>query len=207
MRTSIPEWYRKGVRQVGPDETFKQPQFTIKSCVPFLDAMTSGYYIPLPVDIYVTQKDGLPFYSWLDANEKHITVRHPGAVQGLPIPPGYANQYPAWKSQTALELPKGYSALITHPLNRTDLPFLSLSGIIDNYTMYGGNFPFFIEKDFVGVIPQGTPMVQVIPFKRESWVAEETPGLAAKSNITFFKVFHVFNGWYRNTVWQKKDYK
>ncbi len=207
MRTSVPEWYRKGVRQVEPDNQVRSPQLTIKSCVPFLDAMTSGYYIPLPVDIYVTQDNGLPYYSWKDPSDVYVTVRNPDSAQGLPIPPGYANQYASWKTAIAIELPKGYSAVITHPLNRTDLPFLTLSGIVDNYTMYSGIVPFFMQKDFVGLIPQGTPIAQIIPFKRESWVAEETPGLYEKSDIVAGKALHVFSGWYRNNVWQKKDYK
>jgi len=207
MRSSVPEWYRKGVRQLEPSGNIKAPQPTIKSCVPFLDAMTSGYYIPLPVDIYVTQENGLPYYAWQPSDEEHINIRTPDAVQGLPIPPGYANQYAGWKTAVALELPKGYSAVFTHPLNRTDLPFFTLSGIVDSYTMYNGVIPFFLQKDFVGLIPQGTPIVQIIPFKRESWSAEESLGLYAKSQLTHGEMSHVFSGWYRNNVWQKKNYK
>jgi hypothetical protein len=31
---------------------------------------------------------------------------------------------------------------------------------------------FLIQKDFVGVLKQGTPLVQVIPFLREDWEME-----------------------------------
>ena len=207
MRTSVPEWYRKGVRQREPSGQVMVPQPTIKACAPFLDAMTSGYYIPLPVDIYVTQDNGFPYYSWKESNKMYVKIRNLDSVQGLPIPPGYADQYPGWQTDITIELPKGYSAVFTHPLNRTDLPFFTLSGIVDNYTMDSGVVPFFMQKDFVGVIPQGTPIAQIIPFKRESWVAEETLGLYEKSKITSGKVSTVFSGWYRNNVWQKKDYR
>jgi hypothetical protein len=34
------------------------------------------------------------------------------------------------------------------------------------------NSPFVIEENFEGIIPKGTPMFQVIPFKRENWEME-----------------------------------
>ena len=53
------------------------------------------------------------------------------------------------------------------PINRFDLPFLSISGFIDcNYGFsLAGNMPFFIKKGFEGVIPAGTPYMQIIPIK------------------------------------------
>ena len=39
------------------------------------------------------------------------------------------------------------------------------------------HFPFLLKKNFEGLIKQGTPIIQVIPFKRESW----------KSSYSFLK--------------------
>jgi hypothetical protein len=66
--------------------------------------------------------------------------------------------------------------LITSPLNRLDLPFRSLTAVIDADVFYhilpdpmqgGGNYPFYLNRGFEGIIPIGTPMCQYIPFKRE----------------------------------------
>jgi hypothetical protein len=52
-----------------------------------------------------------------------------------------------------------------------DLPFTILPGVVDTdrYTA-PVNFPFLInDPNFEGLIPAGTPIAQVIPFKREPW--------------------------------------
>jgi hypothetical protein len=60
--------------------------------------------------------------------------------------------------------------LITHPINRYDLPFTSVSGLAD-YDVYPlpGNVSFHIKEGFEGTIPAGTPIMQIIPIKREDW--------------------------------------
>ena len=58
----VPEWFRKFEGVVNGQET-------IKKCVPFLDAMTTGYMITLAADIYV-DKNGIQQIS------KHSVVTH-----------------------------------------------------------------------------------------------------------------------------------
>lgn len=204
----VPEWYRKGERFVGKTPTFlPNNNSTIKTCVPFLDAMTSGYIIPLAVDILVEERDNKPFFSWRTDDRPYLTVREPRLLQGLPIPDGFEDLYPTWETQLSLEWPVGYSALITHPLNHYDLPFLTLSGVVDSYKMPGGSLPFFLKKGFTGMIPQGTPIAQVFPFKSEAWKMEESLGLTAQSKIGFRQSTSIHNGWYKKYVWKKKSFE
>ena len=73
-----------------------------------------------------------------------------------------------------IELPPGYSLLVTHPINRPDLPFVSLTGLVDagRYRDNYINFPArWSDPDFKGVLPKGTPVVQCVPIKREAWTA------------------------------------
>ena len=81
-----------------------------------------------------------------------------------------------------IKTPPGYSVLFTHPMNWHYLPFYSLSGVVDTdtYTM-PVLFPFMMKNNFEGIIPKGTPVIQIIPFKRDDW----------KSNI-YDKVSPVF---------------
>jgi hypothetical protein len=63
--------------------------------------------------------------------------------------------------------------LFTHPVNRTDLPFTTLTGLVDCDTFYQSsvNFPArWHDMGFNGVLPKGTPVAQCLPVKRESWV-------------------------------------
>jgi hypothetical protein len=49
--------------------------------------------------------------------------------------------------------------------------FTIMPGVVDTDEYYAPvNFPFVLkDPKFEGLIPQGTPLAQVIPFKRESY--------------------------------------
>jgi hypothetical protein len=73
-----------------------------------------------------------------------------------------------------IEAPEGYSVLFTHPVNRRDLPFTSLTGLVDcdRYIDNHIHFPaHWHDKSFNGTLPKGTPVAQCIPVKRDSWTA------------------------------------
>jgi hypothetical protein len=73
-----------------------------------------------------------------------------------------------------IELPPGYSLLVTHPINRPELPFATLTGLVDA-DRYRDNFVHFPARwrdpDFNGVLAKGTPVAQCLPLKRDSWTA------------------------------------
>ena len=74
----------------------------------------------------------------------------------------------------SIEAPEGYSLLFTHPLNRFDLPFTTLSGLVDcdRYRDSWIHFPaHWHNMNFSGVLPKGTPVAQCLLVKRENWVA------------------------------------
>ena len=59
----------------------------------------------------------------------------------------------------------------------------ALPGIVDtDRSPQPINFPFFIKKNFVGTIEVGTPVVQLIPFKRDDW--KSGTGLSTKEMKT-----------------------
>src|SRR5262249_784850 len=71
-----------------------------------------------------------------------------------------------------IEVPPGFSLLITHPINRHDLPFTTLTGLVDcdRYIDNFINFPArWSDPAFEGVLPRGTPFAQCIPVKGQSW--------------------------------------
>jgi hypothetical protein len=62
--------------------------------------------------------------------------------------------------------------LFTHPVNRADLPFTTLTGLVDSDTFCHSPLSFparWHDAQFNGVLPKGTPVAQCLPVKRESW--------------------------------------
>jgi len=164
-----------------------------------------GYIIELSQDIYVEIIDGSPRIVWhskpdpLDVREVYENI--------IPIPHGYSNTHFIWNNYNILNAKKGYSAIVTHPFNRHDLPFISLTGIMDIDVLVGnGNIPFFIKEGFEGLIPRGTPILQVIPFKREPWKINKDESLIEKNNKENVDKKRSIIGWYKYNRWQKKEF-
>jgi hypothetical protein len=70
-----------------------------------------------------------------------------------------------------IELEPGYSLFATHPVNRADLPFRLLTGLVDcdRFTDVGVLFPAqWIDPAFEGVVARGTPFAQCFPVAREA---------------------------------------
>lgn len=208
----IPEWYKEA-KKFFPDNKLKfinnHPNLSMKMCMPFLDSLTSGYIAVTWCDILVTRTDlGLKL-DWrvADSIPQPVTERPKTVAETLPIPAGHSDQHFAWHNIYQIKVPNGYSLLLTHPFNRFDLPFTTLSGIVDaDYGMQQGNVPFFIKKDFEGIIPAGTPMFQVLPFKRENWSSSKNNNLNDLDKYHEFHNLKRMYGYYKEKFWNRKDY-
>jgi hypothetical protein len=206
----IPQWY-KNMESYMVGE--KKPDYngsntgTIKRCMPVFDAIASGYIIYTYVDIYVSKRDGEPHYQW--SNSKPLDFHPISQAPTHPYRNGLEGGYPKWKNPWGIKTPKGYSCLFTQPMHR-ESPFKILDGIVDTDTYTAQvNFPFVLnDPNFEGFIPAGTPMAQVIPFKRESWKMEfggEEELKKIKEDITY-KFSSFFDG-YKNKFRKPKEYK
>jgi hypothetical protein len=207
----IPDWYKRSERFLGgKPQILPFQNKSLKLCSPFLDSLTSGYMLCTSSDILVEQTPTGPFLTWPNSPDP-LNVRNPDNAPELPTPEGFSSTKFVWALHTAIRVPKGYSVLVTHPLNRTDLPFLTLSGVVDtdqsNYILSRGSLPFFMSTTFEGIIPYGTPFAQLIPIKRESWKLRPTKGLFQQSLDIISKSTRVVFGWYRGNGWHKKDYQ
>lgn len=200
----IPEWYKKI-----PNYDMPKGKKTAKLCIPFLDSFLTGYMVTLPYDIYITTENGLPFVHWSNDMPNTVAVRvreNPADLNLVPF-----NHYPiefVWTTNVAWTIPKGYSALFTHPLNRHDLPFTTISAVIDGGLVLSptNNVPFYIKNGFEGLIPQGTPIAQIIPFRQENWKSKNKIGLAKIGQTHNDLSLLLFKGWYKKTFWVKKQY-
>lgn len=166
---NIPDWFKKLPPMLPTQGPNGFPPETIKSCVPVLDAFSAGYIIPLAGSVRVVVNGDEINTSWrgnIPLVESH-SREQVGDDSGLQLPTM------KWLNPWSIVLPKGYSAIITAPFNDKNLPFECLTGIVDcdKYTNKV-NFPFIWRGPRDGyddIIKIGTPLVQVIPFKREDW--------------------------------------
>lgn len=168
----IPDWYKKMESYIGGN---KKPngegstRVTIKRCMPVFDAINAGYIITSPADVYVSIKDGQQYFEW---SALGLIQFHP--IEQAPSHPARnEHAYPKWINYWSIRTPKGYSTMFVQPMHRESV-FTILPGIVDTDEYYAPvNFPMVInDPKFEGLIPKGTPIAQVIPFKRESWTMQ-----------------------------------
>jgi hypothetical protein len=206
----IPSWYKNEKKfESGMSLPKRLPYSqTFKNCTVFSDSLTTGYIIPLSVDISVEQTEGGPVITWNDANVKFLELRDKAANQNLPTPKGHSDNHYVWQTKHLFKIPKGYSALLTHPLNRYDLPFITLSGIIDGeMVVHEGNIPVYFNLDFEGVIEAGTPILQLILFKTENWKNEIDTSIIPEAINNSKRSMNASMGWYKKNIWKKKMYE
>jgi hypothetical protein len=196
-RNAVPDWYKK----IRPNKELPN----VKACAPFLDALTSGYTQVTWADIEITSENETPEIV-ISSEIPMIKYRE---VSSVPTTDEYYQIEFTWLRHWVPLLPDGYSAIVTHPLNRLDLPFTTISGIVDFDTALPiviGQVPFYLKKNFTGTIPAGTPMFQMFPIRRENWesiVKDFDPEIAAKEEhyISSFE-----SSPYKSQMWHKKEY-
>jgi len=68
--------------------------------------------------------------------------------------------------------------------------------------------PMWIKKDFTGVVERGTPMAQILPFKRDDWKMTfdhlEDGEFSTREDLVFN--LNIVNN-YAKRQWKKKSYK
>jgi hypothetical protein len=213
----VPEWYKSlslygksndekelhPVNHIGTDGTL----VATKKCIPFFDALTSGYYYLLEDDLHVNlNENGFPTLTW----KGNIMLLDKRPTLEVPIPTNCHQLHFGFRMNWFYRTPPGYSVLVTHPMNRYDLPFFTLSGIVDS-DIWGLPvfFSFFLRRDFIGIIPKGTPIMQFIPFKRDDWELEinKNKEIIEEEEFKAEKRRTMVTGYYKKDVWQQKEFK
>lgn len=218
----LPEWYKEyPPYEVGPRNPDGKKiiiengvsNASYRKCMPMLDALTSGYLIDLFADIIVSKSGDQIRIDWRTSkgvmDNFAIFERHGESSKAVEPPPGYTNNVFKYLNTWIPRTPAGYSCLITEPFGFKNGPFKAIPAVVDtDKSSIDLSFPMWLKKDFEGVVEKGTPMIQIIPFKRDDWKAE----------YTFYKDFEFdeimeknFNGTlinhYIKKHWTKKRYR
>ena len=206
----IPEWFKKLAPEFDYKTKMDGPGGTKavsgKRCIPMLDAMTIGYTLFTSEDIRVTRHEGLPYYEWARRDEaisfhdhKQLST-HPEVAGGQNIP--------KWNSPWIIKTPPGYSCLFVPPLNNPETPIKIFSGVVDTDTYIDFvHLPFLlVDKSFEGTIPAGSPIAQVIPFRRDSWKMEINTISKEEISKTVQKRESMFFERYKKLFWFRKEF-
>src|SRR5438105_7460673 len=172
-RTALPDW----LRALAPrrhSELHGRDIRTIKQCPPFVDAMAHGFVVLLPCDVHASG-DGELAWDWdLPAGTVRNHPRSPISfhveeqLDDTPLARGHVAI--KFNSFWTIALPPGWSLFATHPVNREDLPFRTLTGLVDagRFHEVGINFPaLWLDETFKGTVPRGTPVAQCFPVPRD----------------------------------------
>src|SRR6202030_2510335 len=174
----LPDWY-KTVPKKAFNPSMGEETLTVKKSPPFIAAMTYGFLLPLPIDLNV--QDGEFTWSFevpkgfvSEYSRSPIDFHDPSQVVGTPF---FDDDRFIIKFNNfwTIEAPVGYSLLFTHPVNRSDLPFTTLTGLVacDMFHDTPVHFPaHWHDAGFNGLLPRGTPIVQCLPVKREVWAGD-----------------------------------
>jgi hypothetical protein len=213
---NIPDWWRDelpyDVSKENPTGkkiivSFGYSNATFKKCTPMLDAITSGYIVPLWADAQVRWTEEGPQVTW--RTKRNLFEHHGDSSSRVQPPAGYSNHVYKYLNTWVPKTPKGYSVLITSPFGHRNLPFQSIPAIIDSdRSTLDVVVPMWLKEGFEGIIEKGTPMFQVTPFKRESWESEFLyleDGEFEKIQERNFNSTLVSH--YIKNVWSKKGYK
>lgn len=170
-RSALPDWLR-AMPAKAHSEVHGREIRTVKQCPPFVDAMAYGVLILLPCDVVIDHGA----FSWAWDIPPPRTQGHPRAPLSFHVAEQFAGA-PFANGQAALkfnsfwtiELEPGWSLFATHPVNRDDLPFRLISGLVDADLFHDGgiNFPaVWTQPDFSGVLAKGTPVAQCFAVPR-----------------------------------------
>ena len=202
----IPDWLKQMPAEVAMMQREEQagPNGTAKRCLPFVDAMTVGYILPLAADVQFYMPDALNLD--IVSPEKLVDWQNERGFPGAPFAQQIVVKFiNPWVVQT----PPGYSTLFVPMLNQFRFPFQLLSGLVETDTYYNEvYFPAvcLMRPGEVVELKRGTPLVQAIPIKRETF----------KSNVGEVDAIKLYQykqelkanvHKYRDDNWQKKTYR
>jgi hypothetical protein len=175
-RSGLPEWLKRMPSVVKSDTLGGIDVRTLKHCPPLIDALSTGVLLPLAADVTVAAGE----FSWdwqaprvggLRHTRSPIGLHVPEQASGVPLPTPPGQFVVKFTNFWTIEADPGWSVLFVHPLNREDLPFRTLAGLVD-CDRFGNGFVHFpalwIDPEFSGVLAKGTPVAQAIPVRREA---------------------------------------
>jgi len=189
----VPKWYRDQPGSIDDAKFLPMGNVssTVKRCMPVFDYMTAGYLILCPCDIYIDATNPEKIEWSVPITLKQFAVDMISKHDVLQY-----SHYPIDKELYHKDLfrimpfysvgtEEGYGSIFMNPVHKDSSPFYAMGAFVDTDKFISdGHLSFLVRKNFKGVIKQGTPLVQVIPVKREDWEMEIVENKEANAVIT-----------------------
>lgn len=200
-KTMLPDWFRHLPAISTAHLSATNNALTAKRCMPFLDALATGWILPLAATVRLQISDnGRTVDAGWEFDRAMVSNHSAPQVAGHPLLPRPPCKF---HNHFTIRTRPGWSCLFLPPLNRPNASFACVAGIVDTDTYASPiHLPFFaLGDDGVHVIERGTPLVQVIPFRRadaaiSGEVRAETPEEAAQREKIYRQTIAA-EGWYR----------
>ncbi|MEM6279720.1 MAG: hypothetical protein AAF733_09595 [Verrucomicrobiota bacterium] len=168
LRSLKSHYHRETEFQTYPPELKTRQNATIKACPAVNDYLRTGFVLPLWCDFAITfHKDG--GFSWQTPNNEFEITTHPREQYDTMPNRGFPTELKfisPWYCRT----PPGYSFRALPCYYHFDHLWSALPGVVhadQNHTTHI-NALFHIEEGQI-VLPRGTPMMHIIPFRREKY--------------------------------------
>jgi hypothetical protein len=103
----------------------------------------------------------------------------------------------------------GYSTMFVNPMHRDTSPLTAVPAFVDSDNFITeGHLSFIVDKGFKGVIKRGTPIVQIIPIKREDWNSEVASLEDSKTDLgkQRLRLRSMFSNGYKTLFRSRKEY-
>jgi hypothetical protein len=213
-KLTLPDWYKntssyKGGKKEAYMDERGFTSATMKRCMPFFDAMTSGYTLFSHIDVQVSGPEYNRLLKWpsggaLGWHARWQLGEYPEVSKNL-------ENIPKWVNPWVVKTDPGYSCLFINPMNYGNSIFHCFEGVVDTDTFLSPvNFPFFLKNNsWEGVIPAGTPIMQVIPFRRDSFshvISKKSDEKNKNLKSIQSLIDSIFFNAYRNHFWYRKEY-
>ncbi len=208
----MPEWFKELDRELP-----EQEMGTAKRCIPVLDAITNGYIIPAWDDIIISVIE-------VDKEAKSCSVCcsvgslrqmsdfHKAAQVGncpirskFPFGGGIMKLSSPW----VIETPPGYSVMVKNPPHQHSKIEI-LEGVVDTDSFkLAPNFPFVWTGNEPGTFrfPKGTPLIHVVPFKRERFTMQVKSHKKEVMKEQYDKFSKLPHDRYKQICWNKRNKK
>ena len=196
-----PSWLKK-------QKIYEDSKEKFLNCPGMSDYLKAGYIIPAweTIKIKANRADTVAI---VDGPQPIVVPMNYKLVDGIPpiessVKPKVTKIAAPWSIFTK----SGYSAYLVPAIYHS--PFLKdlyvYSGIVDydNFTVC--NFIFTALRECEIEIPVGTPLLQVIPFKREDITAVSMRGTAVDKDKSHFQFPHKLKSAYRRLCHKRKKY-
>ena len=207
----VPQWWKDMPHYTNQEQKMDlnpRPTVTVKRCLSAFDGITSGYIVTLWADILVSyNKETGTTIKW-NPVEDVFDVWGSNQSSTYEIPKGFGSTVFKYLHGWIIKTPKGYSSQISHPIGYQNLPFRVIPGIVDTDNLDTLiNTPLVFEEGWEGIIEKGTPIFQILPFKRESWESEFLVQSPGENYINDEKLQTKIISYYGRYLRQPKTYK